>query len=311
MSFTMDVRLELSKAAVEKRCCAVAELQGAVLASSGLSFKGPGRYGLTLQTESREILERYMAMIRKYFAVRADVSAKTTDRLGGQTHYVLSPEAGDAKALIEAISLLDDSQLFGMRSAPDAIGSDCCRRAFLRGAFLFCGSISDPNKSYQLEFAQSSAALGESICEIMRGYGLSARLSTRKSQNVCYVKDAEGVSDALALLGASIAVMTFENVRIIKGLRNDVNRQVNCDKNNMDKVLNASEKQLSMIKTIERRLGMDGMPDTLREIAQLRIEYPDASLTDLGQMLTPPIGKSGVNARMRKLEMLAESLLND
>ena len=312
MSFTSDARLELARVPVEKSCDAASELCGAVLSCGGLSFRGLGQYGLAIHTESRELFERHAALMRRFFGIDAAMRARQTDRLGGQTHYVLTPDDDSIPRLMDALSLRDAGQLFGIRVAPSEsmLGKDCCKRAFLRGAFLLCGSVSNPSRSYHLEFAPPNQTLATSIHTLLSSYDLPAKLSHRKSQSIIYVKDGAGVSDTLALLGASVALMELENVRILKGLRNEVNRQVNCDKNNMDKIVNASEKQISMIKTIEKRLGMDGMDEPLREVAQMRLAFPYASLTELGQMLSPPLGKSGVNARMRKLELLAESLIN-
>lgn len=313
MSFTSDVRLELAKIPVERACDATAELCGAVMACGGVSFRGMGKYGVSIQTESREILERFVALMSKHLKVPCAVRVLHTDRLGGQTFYELSPDPDSIPDMLDALLLLDPSQPFGLRTAPARArtGKDCCRRAFLRGAFLVCGSAQRPENSYHLDFAPSTETLAEAICGMLSEYGIPARLSRRKAQPIAYVKDGEAVSDALALLGAGVAVMALENVRILKGVRNDVNRQVNCDNNNMDKVVAASEKQLSLIRAIEKRLGLDGMPRPLREIAELRIQYPDASLSELGDMMTPPLGKSGVNARMRRIEALAEELVNE
>ena len=312
MSFTSDTRHELARIPVERMSMAAAELSGAALACGGLSLRGFGKYGLQIQTESREILERHMAMLRRFFSIDAAVSATRTDRLGGQEYFVLSIDGADVPRAADQLKLMDEAQPFGIRQSPEAsiIQSDNDKRAFLRGAFLVCGSVSNPERSYHLEFAQASETLAESICTLLRGYELPARLSRRKSQPIAYVKDAEAISTILALMGASGAVMSLENTRAMKSVLNGVNRQLNCDNSNMDKVVAASEKQISLIRTIEKRLGMDGMPDPLREIAELRLQFPDASLTDLGEMLTPRLGKSGVNARMRKLEALAEDLVN-
>ncbi len=313
MSFTSAVRLELAKIAVERPCDAAAELSGAAMACGGVSFRGPGKYGVSIQTEYREILERQMALMHKHMGIAGAVRVLHTDRLGGQTFYALSPAPDPMQSALSALRLLDPDQPFGIRSVPDPglIERDCCRRAFLRGAFLVCGSVQSPEKRYHLEFAPSAETLAEALACLLGGYGIPARLSRRKAQPIAYVKDGEAVSDALALLGAGVAVMQLENVRVLKSVRNDVNRQVNCDNNNMDKVVAASEKQLSLIRAIEKRLGLDGMPKPLREIAELRLQYPDASLTELGNMMTPPLGKSGANARMRRIEALAEALVNE
>ena len=180
----------------------------------------------------------------------------------------------------------------------------------MRGAFLAGGSLNNPEKAYHLEIAVGDEQLAGCIVKIMDGFGLNARLTQRKSQYLAYLKGSEPIADLLRLMGASGALLQLENVRIVKGVRNEVNRQVNCDQSNLDKTISAAQRQISMIRAIERKAGLDAIPPHLREIAELRLRYPDASLTELGGMATPSIGKSGVNARMRKLEALAEELVN-
>ena len=312
MSFTSDTRLELARVPITRARDAAAELCGAALSCGGLSYRGPNRYALRIQTESREILERHLSLFRRFLGVDATMRVQHTDRLGGQAYYVLSMDDANTDRAIAELRLTDPEQIFGIRQAPDLalLTSDSERRACFRGAFMLCGSISNPERSYHLEFTQASESFAQALCDIMAEYGLGVRLSRRKSQTVAYIKDGEAISTALTLMGASQARLRFEDVRALKSVRNDVNRQVNCDSNNMDKVVAAAEKQISMIRAIEKRLGMNGMPEPLREVAMMRLEYPDASLTELGGMLTPPLGKSGVNARMRKLEALAEDLVN-
>lgn len=312
MSFSSDVRLELAHAPCEKRGDALSELCAVILTCGGLSFKGPGRYGLSIQSESQAVVERYISMLKRFLGADSEMHTRHTDRLGGQTHFVLSPDPGAVNAILTALDLLDPGMPFGMRSAPGEaqLQSEGARRAFLRGAFLIGGWVNDPEKAYHLEFTSGNSELAQTILSLVTRFSLPARLTQRKAQYVAYVKNAETVSDLLALLGASKAVMALENVRVVKGVRNGVNRQVNCDQNNLDKVVAASARQISMIRAIEKRIGMEALPEGLRQIAALRLQNPDATLTELGQLAVPELGKSGVNARMRKLEALAEELVN-
>lgn len=313
MSFSSNVRMELSRIQVERACDARAELCAAVLTGpSGLTFKGKNRYGLSIQSESREVIERFMAMFNKYLGVRSEIRIRHTNRLGGQTFYALTPSEDALPVAFDALMLLDPNAPFGMRVAPagDLLQKDCCRRAFLRGAFLLGGRITAPKKAYHLEFATGAEALARAIAAILHSYELPARVSPRKEQWVTYLKDADRIADLLGLIGAHKALLELENVRVEKGIRNEVNRQVNCDQNNLDKTVAAGEKQVSIINTIDRLMGLNALPEILREIAELRLEHPDASFGELGQMLAPEIGKSGVSARMRRLEAIAEELVN-
>lgn len=312
MSFSSEVRLEVARTPCERACDARAELCAAVLVGSGLSYRGPGRYGVTISSESRELIERDMALMHRFLGVNSEMKALHTDRLGGQTFFQTSPAAASEAALLSELALLDPSAPFGMRTAPDPalIQKDCCRRAFLRGAMLSGGMVSDPEKAYHLEIASGASELSERVAGLMRDFELPARVTRRKGRWLAYLKDADQIADVLRLIGAYRALMQLENVRIMKGVRNDVNRQVNCDQNNLDKTVAAAEKQLSIIRTIDRLLGLDALPDGLREIARLRMDHPDASLAELGALASSELGKSGVNARMRKLEAIAEELVN-
>ena len=185
---------------------------------------------------------------------------------------------------------------------------ECCRRAFLRGAFLASGSISDPEKSYHLEFVCTTEKKAGQLVEILKRFGLDGKQILRKRSYVVYLKDGEQIVDALNIMGAHIALMEMENVRIVKGIRNTVNRKLNCEMANITKTVTAANKQVADIQFLSGKIGLNALPENLREIARLRLEYPDATLVELGEMLYPPVGKSGVNHRLRKLGNLAKEL---
>ncbi len=185
---------------------------------------------------------------------------------------------------------------------------DCCKRAFLRGAYLASGSISDPNKSYHFEIVCQTDAQAGLLRELFTFFGLDIKTVTRKKYRVVYLKEGDQIVDALGLMGAHVALMKLENVRILKEMRGSVNRVVNCETANINKVVGAACRQVEDIRYIEDRLGLDELSKQLREIALLRLEYPDSSLAELGELCDPPVGKSGVNHRLRKLSQLAEKL---
>jgi len=187
------------------------------------------------------------------------------------------------------------------------ISNRCCKKAVLRGAFLLTGSVSDPEKSYHLEITckREDAALFLSI--IMNSFGLNPKVIYRNDHYVVYIKEGEGVVDFLNITGAHSALMSLENVRIVKDMRNSVNRIVNCETANLDKLVNASVRQIQNIKYIEENIGFANVPPALREIARLRLDNSAVSLKELGLLLDPPLGKSGVNHRLRKLDGIAEA----
>ena len=190
--------------------------------------------------------------------------------------------------------------------APD---SQCCRRAFLRGAFLSRGSLSAPEKTYHFEITVDREHAADSVSTCLAGLGLEGRVTRRKGAYVVYLKESEQIVEALKLMGAYSATFELENLRIVKGMRNRVNRLVNSETANVDKTITASLSQMEAIRVIEERMGLDALPGSLAALARLRLSHPYASLRELGELLTPKVSKSGVNYRMNRLMHVAEQLL--
>ena len=188
------------------------------------------------------------------------------------------------------------------------LGERSSRRAFLRGAFLAAGSMSDPEKSYHFEIACATNEKAEQIRQVMQRFSLDAKIVQRKKYYIVYLKEGKQIADALNVMEAHMALMKFENVRILKEMRNEVNRKVNCETANLNKTVSASVKQIEDIKFIQEKTGLDKLPDALKDIALARLNYPEASLKELGELVTPSVGKSGVNHRLRKLSEMADKL---
>ena len=184
----------------------------------------------------------------------------------------------------------------------------CCRRAFIRGAFLAAGSISDPEKFYHFEIVCASMEKAEQLKEIIATFSIEAKIVVRKKYYVVYIKEGSQIVEILSVMEAPVALMELENIRILKEMRNSVNRQVNCETANINKTVSAAVKQLEDIEYIRDTVGLDYLPESLAEIAQARLERPDATLKELGEALSPPVGKSGVNHRLRKVSAIAENL---
>ena len=184
----------------------------------------------------------------------------------------------------------------------------CCKRAFIRGAFLASGSMSDPEKAYHFEIVCQDPARAGQLRELITSFGLDAKIVARKKCYVVYLKEGSQIVDMLNVMEAHVALMNLENVRILKEMRNSVNRQVNCETANINKTVNAAVKQVEDIQYIERTVGLSALSEGLQEMAQLRLAYPEAALKELGSLLTPAVGKSGVNHRLRKISSFAEEL---
>lgn len=187
------------------------------------------------------------------------------------------------------------------------IQQSCCKRAYIRGAFLAAGSISDPEKSYHFEVVCQTMEQAKQLQEVINAFDMDAKIVERKKHFVVYLKEGSQIVDILNIMEAHVALMNLENVRILKEMRNSVNRKVNCETANISKTVNAAVKQLEDIIYIRDTIGLESLPDNLREIAELRLEYPEAPLKELGAYLNPVVGKSGVNHRLRKISSMAET----
>ena len=191
---------------------------------------------------------------------------------------------------------------------PMVVQKNCCKRAFLRGAFLCAGSISDPEKFYHFEIVCTTEEKARQMQELIQSFEIDAKIVKRKRYDVVYVKEGAQIVELLGLMGAGVSLMNLENVRIFKGVRNNVNRKVNCETANINKTVNAAVKQMDDIIYIRDTVGLHRLPENLEETAMVRLEYPQASLKELGALLSTPVGKSGVNHRLRKISSIAEQL---
>lgn len=219
-------------------------------------------------------------------------------------------DAGAMKKMYEAVKMWDEERHMPVEvEAVDGLllQQSCCKRAFIRGAFLAAGSISNPDKSYHFEIVCRFLEQAKQLQEVINFFELDAKIVERKNHFVVYLKEGSQIVDILNIMEAHVALMNLENVRILKEMRNAVNRKVNCETANISKTVNAAVKQVEDIIFIRDHIGFDSLPDSLREMAELRLEYPEAPLKELGTYLNPPVGKSGVNHRLRKLSSIAES----
>lgn len=313
MAYTADVKSELMQSPVLKDCCAGAELTALLLLSGSISLCGLGRYRLTFGSENAAVVRYCFTQLKRAFALAPEIRAVRSNQRGEHIRYQLQLEGEEAAGLLDRLGLLDPKQLLGIRMRPGRaiLSRECCRKAYLRGAFLACGWISQPEKAYHFEFAAPDEEQAKTLQELIARWDVQARISARKSQQIVYVKKSEDVETLLGVLGASSALLTFENVRIMKGLRNDLNRQMICDDFNTDKTVRAAAQQLDDIAVIEKYLGLGRLPASLRQAAEARIASPDATLSQLGELMDPPAAKSAVNKRIRRLGELAQKLRDE
>ncbi len=304
MSFSGEVKEELAGQLGTSRHCQIAELAAMFCYNGRIGRDGAGKTVFFIQTENEQVIRKCFTLFKKSFSIGTYVDGKGS--------YVLKIcEEGQIKRVLQAFKLLDASGEMSRRTDyvnPILIKNACCRRAFLRGAYLSIGSMSDPEKSYHLEFVCSTQEQAGQLQEIVREFGIEARVITRKNHFVVYMKEGAGIVDLLNVMGAHVSLMNLENLRIVKEMRNSINRRVNCEAANITKTVNAATKQIEDIELIRKTIGLKGLQGSLREMAEVRLEYPDAPLKELGQYLNPPVGKSGVNHRLRKLSEIAEEI---
>lgn len=310
MSFASDARGEIARDLCTQVCCARSELAAALLASGGISFRGINRFSLSLTAVDAAVVRRYFGLLKQFWGVTAQIRTLFTETLNGQTRYQLLIPEEDSLRLLEALGLLDSDALFGVRQMPreELVHYSCCRKSFVRGAFLMCGAVSNPEKEYHLEIAAPTEEFAQFVIDLIKYFEIPAKMTCRKAKYVVYLKRAEEICDMLTLLGASGSVLQLENVRIKKVVSNQVNRQMNCDNSNIDRTMDAAAAQIDDIHFLNEQIGLDKLPKQLREIAEVRVNNPATSLSGLGELMSPPLGKSGVNARLRKLSELARKL---
>lgn len=297
---------------LERDCCILSELSAITQTSGSLGFLGGGRFSVTYQVENAALARRIFRMLKEGLALSPKLHVVEHSRLGGRRTCVLTVEEGDARRLLEVLDMMEigpDGTSTLKRTVPrPQLNRQCCRKAYLRGAFLGAGSMTSPEKNYHLEWIAADEALGQTLDKVLEKTEIHPHTQVRRGQKVVYLKSAQQIVDVLAMMGASQAVMDMENVRIMRQLRGQANRAANCDVHNSEKTLNACEQQLQAISVIQEKKGLESLPPALRQIAELRIKNTEAPLEELGMLVDPPIGKSGVNHRMRRLIALAETL---
>ena len=311
MSFSGMVKEELSRQIGLARHCKMAEL-AAILCSCGKMECFSGDSKLKIQTENEAVARKCFTLLKKTFNIEADISIRRNAHLGKNRVYsVCVKQHEDALRVLKATKLLSEDGEIGENLSVVGnvvVQNPCCRRAFLRGAFLASGSISDPEKFYHFEITCASMGKAKQLQGLMASFMIDARIVLRKRYFVVYVKEGSQIVDLLNIMEAPVALMELENIRIVKDMRNTVNRKVNCETANINKTVSAAVKQIEDIRYICDTVGLESLPDNLKEMAKLRLERPEATLKELGEALEPPVGKSGVNHRLRKLSLMAQDI---
>lgn len=313
MTFSSKTKNEVSRLSIDKDCCILAELSALIHMSGSIFFSEKKKIGFKIATENAAIARRVFSLIKQSFEIETEVMVRKNRQLKKNNIYLIAVSAGTrAEDILKQTGILKKDKA-GVHEINDGVPDDliqeeCCKRSYIRGAFLGGGSISDPEKTYHLEFVTYRQEYAKDLCKLINYYELSSKIVQRKNTYVVYIKEGEQIVNLLNIIQAHKALLDLENIRIYKEMRNNINRIVNCETANLSKTVNAAVRHIENIQYINRYIGFHKLPTNLREVAELRLNYQDASLKELGEMLDPPVGKSGINHRLRKLDKIAEDL---
>jgi DNA-binding protein WhiA len=303
LSFSNDVKNELSRLETNEVCCDKAELLGVLRMSGAIVIRGMN-IGIHFSTENAALARRVLQILKNNYQVQTEVVITRSRRLKKNNRYQVrvlpAPQVSIAMNELQLLSMESDLK-------NPLLNKQCCKRAFLRGAFLGGGSISRPSSDYHLEMVTGNEDFARSIIKVMHTFSMKAKLTDRKNDYIVYLKDGESITNFLRVIGAHNSMMELENVRVLKEMRNNVNRRVNCETANLGKVVKAAVRQVNCIKFIDEHMGLSELPQALQDTARLRLEYPDASLNELVEY-SGGIGKSGINHRLKKLQEMAVGL---
>lgn len=304
MSFTAEVKEELAQ--YESKCadCRRSELAALVRVEGTLNLAGSGRYRLEIATETGSVARIAIKLLHEVFDLKTELTVRRSVLHKTHNYLITVPTQVRLEQALREMGILTETGL--EQGIPDKlIEKPCCAASYLRGAFLGGGFISDPRGDFHFELTTESEELAHALVALMQDNGIDARITRRRNVYTVYLKGAERIVNFLALVGAHKSALEMENVRVMKSVRNDVNRRVNAEIANQTKATDAALDQVKAIKLLVDHRGLNSIPPALQELVQLRLEHPDVSLRELGELANPPLSKSAVYHRVRRIEELA------
>ncbi|WP_071130258.1 DNA-binding protein WhiA [Enterococcus timonensis] len=306
MSFAAEVKRELTTLEVHREH-AKAELAALIRMNGSLSLLNH-QFILNVQTENAAIARRIFSLLKDHYQVKSELLVRKKMKLKKNNVYIVRLKQDTRRILLDLDIM--DGMMFQAHVSDEIMGNAQKMRSYLRGAFMAAGSVNNPETSrYHLEIYSLYDAHNNDICEMLNYFDLNARTLERRNGYISYLKGAEKIADFLTLIGATNAMLKFEDVRIVRDMRNSVNRLVNCETANLNKTIDAAAKQIENILYIDQKAGLASLPIKLQEIAELRLEYPEMSIKELGEMAPSGlVSKSGMNHRLRKINEYAEKL---
>lgn len=296
MSFSADVKNEMCRTPLSRECCALAEAYGALLYCHTFDHRE-----IRVVTASSDFAERLPKLIRRAFGLEFD--SRPAPGAGGKRSFIMT-DAGKIDHIFAAFGY-DARSIVSHHLNLGVVEEECCRAAFLRGVFLAGGSVNDPEKRCHLELVTDHLSVSREVYSLLLEMGFSPKETQRKGNYVNYFRQCEAIEDFFTMTGAPVSAMKVMSAKVEKDMRNAMNRLVNCDTANADKVVSAAQEQLDAIRELDKRIGLSELPDRLQETAFLRIANPEASLSDLAMLANPPVSKSCMSHRIHKLMELA------
>lgn len=306
MSFAAQTKKELTLIEADS-CCERAELS-ALIRMNGTVSLSSRKVVLDISTENAAIARRIYSLIKKHFDVHVELLVRKKMRLKKNNVYIVRLP-NQVQEVLSRLCIVSEGFMFNNRIHKEIVRKPCCKRSYLRGAFLAGGSVNNPEgSSYHLEISSMYEEHCGSLVDLANKFDLNARCIERKKGFIFYIKEGEKIIELLNIIGAHQALFKFEDVRIMRDMRNSVNRIVNCETANLNKTIGASVRQIDNIKLLQKEIGLESLPEKLKEVAEIRLQHPDLNLTEVGEMLRGKVSKSGVNHRLRKIDELAEKI---
>jgi DNA-binding protein WhiA len=307
MSFASQTKKELTMIQSEEDCCETAELSALIRMNGSVQLTNQ-RIVLDISTENAAIARRIYSLLKKKFRVHTELLVRKKMRLKKNNVYIVRVPQ-QVQEILARLQIVSEGFIFTPGIEDEILQDSCCKRAYLRGAFLAGGSVNNPEgSSYHLEISSMYEEHCQALCELANEFDLNARCIERKKGFVFYIKEGEKIIEFLSLIGAHQALLRFEDVRIMKDMRNSVNRLVNCETANLNKTIGAAVRQIDNIRLLQKEIGLENLPEKLREVAEIRMKHPDMNLKEVGDLLKGNVSKSGVNHRLRKIDELAEKI---
>ncbi|MBQ8151923.1 MAG: DNA-binding protein WhiA [Firmicutes bacterium] len=313
MSFASETKNELARVIPEKKCCQLADIAGFMRIAGSIGLVGGGKFKFSMSTPNLAVVRHYKQLLKEYFEVDVSIEMGQGSRIEKSNLYTITLRADEmTEQILREVGILmvrEGKNSFSDGVYDGIIKTKCCRKSYLRGAFLAGGTVNNPEKGYHFEIKTNSERVARDIRRICNSFtDISAKVVPRKKGYGVYIKAREQVRDMIAIMGASNQFFEFDNVMMLKDLMSQTRRENNLDNANIDKALRTAEHQIRCIKAIEKKQGLESLSAKLREAAEARLAHPELGIAELGQIMDPPLSKSGINNRLRRITEMAESL---